>query len=127
MGAHSWLVHGYDLADPDNPAFYMNMGWNGDFDGLYTLDAVTHELVNNQNTVTLIAPENVVRFIGPEGSGAGDGSPDNPFGHISDAMVGLPDGGTLVFKADSQYSWTASSIISQPLVIKGHEVVFTSR
>jgi len=120
---HEWVIYGYNATDPDRQ-FKVNMGWGGYYDDWYTLDNVygpdgVYNL--NRDRVTGIAPRDMVRFVGA--SDAGDGSPNNPYKDIEEALAGSPDGATLIFKAGSDNTFTTPTlIINRPFTLKGEDV-----
>ncbi len=117
-GGHSWVAYGYDKAvDPNNPRFLMNMGWGGA--GIwYTCDQV---FPADQVMTTRIAPLNAVKSVGA--NNPGDGSPDDPYEDIEEAIVEAPDRATLIFKAGSVNTFAASTlVIDRPFTLKGHDV-----
>ncbi len=117
-GGHMWVVLGYDkAADPDR-LFLMNMGWRSGEVYWYTWD---HYFPVGQEHVTRIAPLNT-KFVGD--TNPGDGSPDNPFEDIEEALVGAPNGATLIFKAGSVNTFSAGTlVINQPLILKGYNAI----
>jgi hypothetical protein len=121
-GGHAWLCHGYDTtADPSNPQFYMNLGWNGDDNGWWTLDGIEFNEAGH-GSVVMLAPRNVVFFIG--GGNPGDGSPDSPFPDIETALSFVPDDSTLVFKAGEVNTFSANILVlDRPMTLKGVDVV----
>ena len=126
-GGHSWVVAGYDLADAINPSFWMNLGWGPDDIDWYTPDQLPHDLLYDHRHITGIAPLNVVNFVGPEGSASGDGSPDNPFDSLDDALSESPNVETIIFKADTDYAWSGGGVISQTVTIKGIGVTISGQ
>lgn len=116
-GGHRWVVYGYNQGI--NPwQFNMNMGWGGGSDGQYSFDNIPSGLTNSLNQVIRIAPRNVVGFVG--GSGSGDGSPDSPYRDIEEAISNAADHTTLIFKADSFNTFSASQLaVNKPLILKG--------
>jgi hypothetical protein len=126
-GGHSWVVAGYDLADADNPSFWMNMGWGDWAINWYTLDQVPRNFIYYHNNVTRIAPAGVVRFIGDEGSPTGDGSPGSPYNSLSAALIETPDHGTIIFKAGTDHDWAPGGVIDRPVTIKGEGVTISGQ
>jgi hypothetical protein len=114
--AHYWVALGYnDSTNP--PQFLMNMGWGG-VNTWNTWDGVANSC---HNYITQIAPADTVRFVG--NTAAGDGSPDNPHQNIEEAIQQAPDNATLVFKAGSVNTFSASSlVINKSLTLKGKDV-----
>lgn len=98
----------------------MNMGWGGSSDGWYTFDSAPFPL--NHDMMTRIAPQDMVKFAG--GGVAGDGSPNEPYLGIEEAIAGAPDGATLIFKAGSDNTFSAATlVIDRPFTLRGHDVV----
>jgi len=122
---HAWVIFGYNKAlDPWQ--FKMNMGWGGS-SAWYTLDPTdppepTDPPIPPLNHLTHIAPAGVVRFVG--GGVSGDGSPQNPYANVDEAVQDAPDGTTLIFKAGSDNTFaSAPLIIHKPLILKGKDVI----
>ena len=118
-GCHSWIAYGYNKGIAPDHQFYINMGSGGGGDGLYTLDSIPFNLYQVQ--ATHIAPLNV-KFVGA--IDPGDGSPDDPYEDIEEAIAEAADGATLIFKAGSDNTFVAAPlIIDKPLILKGKSVV----
>ncbi len=118
-GGHAWVIHGYD-ANYTNWRFLMNMGWGGGADGWYTLDNVPGEYHLYQSNLIHVAPLNV-RFVGDITSG--DGSPNNPYKNIEEALAAVADYTTLIFKADSVNTFSSPTlVIDKPLLLKGEGI-----
>ncbi|HWX19362.1 MAG TPA: C10 family peptidase [Candidatus Binatia bacterium] len=113
---HGWVIYGYNQGT--SPwQFNMNMGWSGNADGLYSLDLVPRGLTNNLSHITRIAPKDVVRFVGAGGSGSG--SPGSPYQNIEEGIAKAANGTTLIFKAGSYNSFSASQlVVNKPLQLK---------
>lgn len=121
-GGHSWVVFGYNKGTDPNRQFRMNMGWGGGSDGWYSCDAVPGGFTIDQRHTIQIAPLNVVKFVGA--TSAGDGSPDDPYGDIEEAVSEAPNEATLIFKAGSDNTFsTATLTITKPLTLKGRDVI----
>jgi len=126
-GGHAWVVYGYNKGTDPNRQFKMNLGWGGGCDGWYTTDVMTTcaPFTLTQEHVTHIAPLDVVKFVGAADSG--DGSPDDPYKNIREAIalppVGAPDGATLIFKAGSVNTFTGTLVITRPCTLRGYNVV----
>jgi hypothetical protein len=121
-GGHAWLVLGYDKGTDPNRQFWMNVGAGGYLDGWHTFDDVAL-FPDYQDMMTRVAPSNV-KFVGA--SGAGDGSPSNPYRDIEEALGSAPNGSTLIFKAGSVNQFAAATlVIARPLVLKGWGVTVT--
>ena len=117
---HAWVIFGYNKG-VDPWQFKMNMGW-GDPSGWYTLDNVPQNINQNHNHLTHIAPASVVRFVG--GGVYGDGSPQDPYANVEEAVQNAPNGTTLIFKAGSINTFVAAPlIINKPLILKGKSVI----
>jgi hypothetical protein len=118
-GGHAWVTFGYNkLTDPDRQ-FRMNLGWGyvGGQDGWYTCDGV---FPSGQGHDVRIAPLSV-KFVGA--SDPGDGSPLDPYQNIEEAIVEAPDSSTLIFKAGSDNTFSAATlVINRPLTLKGRDV-----
>jgi hypothetical protein len=124
-GSHTWTCFGYDTATDPDREIKMNMGWDGRGDGWFTYDTVAtlgfvFEVTNNTKQ---IAP-NSVRFVGS--TDPGDGSPDEPYLDIAEALLEAPDHSTLIFKAGSENTFPDSLIINRPFILKGREVTLHS-
>ncbi len=129
-GGHAWVVYGYDTS-PEDPQFLMNMGWGGGGDDWYSCDKIGNPDPNDPNDfpwfdsdqgqVYRLAPLDVVQFVNT--SGSGDGSPDNSYGGIEEAIAEAPDGTTLIFKAGSVNTFAVPNlVIDRPLTLKGYDV-----
>jgi hypothetical protein len=126
LGGHTWIIYGFNKATDPNRQFMMNFGWNDGSDGWYTYDSIDcwanppgPEFNNDQDHVTRIAPQGVVKFVGAAGSG--DGSPSSPYQNIEEALNNAADGSTLIFKAGSTNLFsTGSLVINRPLTLKGY-------
>ncbi len=121
---HCWVVFGYDKGTDPNRQFKMNMGWGGDYSsppyGWYSLDNVPKGLIHDHRRVTDIAPL-MVKFVGV--GDAGDGGPYHPYKNIEEAMAKAPNGATLIFKAGSDNTFSAGTlVINRPLTLKGKDV-----
>ena len=116
---HIFVAYGYNKGTDPDRQFKMNMGHGGGDDGWFSLDSLVYDL--HQKHLTQIAPRDVVRFVGAPH--AGDGSPDNPYEDIDEALASVPDGTTLVFKAGSTNTFSAGSlVIDRPITLKGYNV-----
>jgi hypothetical protein len=118
IDAHSWFMQGYQRTGvPDSILFYQNKG------DLH--NEVWYILRENEGRefVRHIAPQSVVRFVGA--GSTGDGSPKDPYQNIEAAIAvgAAPDGATLIFKAGSTNTFSASTLtIDRPLTLKGYQV-----
>ncbi len=118
---HIWVVFGYNKGTDPNRQFKMNMGWGGNNDGWYSLDNVTQGLNIHQYHVTMIAPLNVVQFVGS--SSPGDGSPSAPYQNLREAVNNASDGTDLLFKAGTVNTITSGPLtIEKRLTLKGRNV-----
>jgi hypothetical protein len=69
-----------------------------------------------------IAPAGVVKFVGYLLSG--DGSPSTPYRNVESAIASAPSGATLIFKAGSDNTFSATELtISRPFTLKGKDVI----
>jgi len=116
-GGHSFVVCGYnDTVSPRQ--FLINKGWGGGATAWLSLDAF---FPDDQYQVMYIAPLSVVRFAGS--SFVGTGTPDHPYITLVAALADVPDGTTLIMKADSTHSLpTYAATLSRPLTLKGANV-----
>ena len=120
-GGHNWVVLGYNKGTDPNREFMMNMGY-GNPGAWYARDAVPGGCTVNQKHLIQIAPLNVVKFVGA--AVLGDGSPDDPYRDIEEAIVEAPNSATLIFKAGSDNTFSAATLtITKPLTLKGVDVV----
>jgi hypothetical protein len=118
-GGHAWVVSGYNKGTDPDREFWMNMGWGGSSDGWYTFDSAPFPL--NHDMMTRIAPLDMVKFVG--GGVAGDGSPNEPYLGIEQAIAGASDGATLIFKAGSVNTFSGDTLfINRPFTLKGKDV-----
>lgn len=118
-GGHAYVLYGYDTVhDPNNVYFLFNMGWSvAEGHIWYALDDPAY-FPNSQDHLIRIAPANVVRFVGNTVSGSG--SPASPHLNIEEALASAPDGATLIFKADTVNTFSASRlVINRPLTLRG--------
>jgi hypothetical protein len=113
---HSWVILGYNrLFLPDSMQFRGDGGW-------YTVGPVFQE----HPFVYRIAPKNVVKFVGAPNPG--DGSPNDPYRDIEEAIVEAPDNATLIFKAGSDNTFSAAPlIIDRPFTLKGRDVTIRKK
>ncbi len=117
-GSHVWVASGVDTTDPSIPLFWMNLGAESTTIGWYRLDNVPSGLTLDQKQISGLAPLGVVNFVGPSQGAGADGSPDNPFGDIMEALNDTPDNGTLIIKANTNEIWDTGGIIDRPVTIK---------
>jgi hypothetical protein len=124
-GAHTWTCFGYDTSTDPDREIRMNMGWDGSGDGWFTYDTVATEgfVFQVTDNTEQIAPLSV-KFVGA--AGAGDGSPEEPYQNITEALDEAPDHSTLIFKAGSENMFAGSLIIDRPFILKGREVTLHS-
>ena len=126
-GGHAWVVCGYDDTGPD-VQFLMNFGWGGGCDPTnvaqwFTVDNVNYD--TDQKYVRYIAPEQGVKFVGA--ADAGDGSPNDPYENIEEAIVEAADNTALIFKAGSVNTFSAATLtISKPLTLRGYNATIHS-
>jgi hypothetical protein len=127
-GGHAWVVYGYNKATDPNRQFLMNLGWGGPGDGWYSCDNMdldgdgVPDLDMNQHHVTRIAPEDVVRFVGNDN--AGDGTPNDPYQDIEEAIAEAQDDATLIFRAGSINTFSVDTlVIDRPFTLKGWDVI----
>ena len=116
---HSWVLFAYNRTFlPDSIQFGMN-SVNGAIDWISWENTYPYA---KHCFIRYIAPENVVKFVGAQNPG--DGSPDDPYQNVQEAIVEAPDGATLIFKAGSDNTFSGSSLlIDKPLTLKGKSVV----
>jgi len=89
-------------------------------DGWYFYDKLDYNIF--QEHCTGIVPESGVGFVGDENPG--DGSPDNPFQDIEEAIAAVPDSVTLIFKTGLVKPFSADTlVIDRPMVLKGKTVI----
>ncbi len=119
-GGHQWVIYGYNSTSSQ---FKMNMGWSSTSDGWYTVSNIPSGFNLTQDNTIHIAPEGNVRFVGNTVSG--NGSPGDPCTDIEDALVVVPDGGTLIFKAGTTNTFSSSSLTISGinLTLKGEDVI----
>jgi hypothetical protein len=121
-GCHAWIVYGYNKGTDPDREFLMNLGWGpGSSHVWYTLDSVQLAYTLDQQHATQLAPLDVVKFVGDDNTG--DGSPDDPYEDVEEAIVDAPDGVTLIFKAGSTNTFSSSPlVINRPFTLKGYNV-----
>ncbi|UCE74348.1 MAG: C10 family peptidase [Methanomassiliicoccales archaeon] len=113
-GGHAYVLYGYNKGTDLNREFLMNMGRSGVYYVWYSLDSTPYH--KKQDHLIRIAPLNVVKFVGSDNPG--DGSPDDPYEDIEEAIINAPDGATLIFKAGSINIFsTATLVINKPLIL----------
>jgi hypothetical protein len=103
----------------------MNMGWSGNGDGWFTYDTVATAgfVFDVLGQTKNIAPTKV-KFVGA--LDLGDGSPDDPYRDIEEAISEAPDNSTLIFKAGSSNAFSAAALtINRPLTLKGRDVTIS--
>lgn len=123
---HAWVVFGYNKATDPDRQFKMNLGWGGGSDGWYSCDDINlpGPYTEDQFIIKWIAPLDVVQFVDSLFFDPGDGSPDDPYENIEEAIVEAPDGATLILKAGSVNTFSAATlVIDKPLTLKGYDVV----
>ena len=108
---HAWIIHGYNrLFLPDSMQFRDDNGWQ-----------TFNPAVTVHPFVYYIAPENVVKFVGAKNRG--DGSPDDPYEDIEEAIAEAPNNSILIFKAGSDNTFSTSTLtITRPLTLRGRNV-----
>lgn len=123
-GGHAWVCYGYNK-NLSPWQFLMNMGWGPATSHVwYSLDDVNLQFILHQYHATRLAPLNVVGFVGA--SDPGDGSPDDPYQDIEEAIVEAPDNSTLIFKAGSNNAFSAATLtIDRPLTLTGRDVTIS--
>ncbi len=122
-GGHTFVVYGYNKrTDPDRQ-FLTNMGHGSDYYAWYTYDNIPYS--DDKQTVTWIAPRDVIRFVGSTPF-SGNGTPSDPYVDIEEAILWAPDHATLIFKAGSVNTFSSPTlVIDRPLVLKGEDVVIS--
>ncbi|MBN1259697.1 MAG: C10 family peptidase [Anaerolineae bacterium] len=116
---HRWVVLGYNTGASPGPEFLMNMGWGG-APVWYTCDGSPYP--TNQSQASRLAPEDMVKFVGDTNDG--DGSPDDPYEDIQEALNEAPDNATLIFKASSINAFSGASLsIDGPFTLKGYYAI----
>jgi hypothetical protein len=117
---HAWVLYGYNLTT--SPWQYkMNMGWDGNNNGWYSMDSIPLSYNFGQDSMIRLAPLGVVRFVGNTTSG--DGSPDSPYQNIEQAVSNAPNNTTLIFKAGTVNTFSDGTLtINKPLTLKGKNV-----
>lgn len=117
---HDMVIYGYAI---DTDQFLINMGWGpGTNHVWYTLSSVPYGHYQFFNT--RIAPVNV-KFVG-HGSLVNDGSPNDPYSSLSDALDKAPSNGTVIMHAGDSYSTSDTIQRHDPLTIRGHHVTITA-
>jgi len=109
---HAWVIYGYNrLPLPDELQFFQDNAW-------HTMGS--H--VIRWGMVRRIAPRDHVKFVGA--SSPGDGTPDDPYQNVAEAIAESPSGSTLIFKAGStNYFSTATLVIDDPHILRGRNAV----
>jgi len=118
--SHAWVIYGYNKGTDPDRQFLVNMGWGGQDDGWYTCDNIAYHL--SQKQIIRIAPEDAVQFVGNVDHG--NGSPDHPYQDMEEALATAPDSVTLIFRAGTQMSFTADTLVlDRPMVLKGKMIL----
>jgi len=116
---HAWIVIGYNKLHTPAWQFLMNLGW-GTGPAWYMCDSIPDNYNSFQKHTIMIAPENVVKFVGNIDNG--DGSPDNPYWDIEEANNISADNTTWIFKAGSDNRFSSDSlVIDNPHTLKGRD------
>ena len=116
---HAWVVLGYDKSTDPDRSFKVNMGWGGSGNGWELLDFYCP--ASSMEHATRLAPKDVMKFVGS--TGAGDGSPGDPYLNVEAAVSAAPANSTLIFKAGSDNTFAASTlIINKALTLKGRNI-----
>jgi hypothetical protein len=117
---HCWVVLGYNKSTDPNRSFLMHLGWGGQA-AWYTCDNVPLGLNLSQDHIIRIAPKDVVKFVGA--TSAGDGTPNDPYKDIKEAILEAPSSAALIFKAGStNYTGVSQLTISTPMTLKGKNI-----
>ena len=118
---HAMVIYGYKKSTDQ---FLINMGWGGASSYVWaTLSNVEFKL--EQSFIVAIAPT-VVKFVG-QGFFINDGSPNNPYTNLKDALERSVTGQTIILKAG--YRYTINEKIEKDgggIIIKGQHVVIRS-
>jgi len=116
--SHAWVCDGYNACDT-LILFHWKMGWQFTNDVWATVSDLDDSTgCVYENHIRYIAPERVVRFIGADNPG--DGSPNDPYETLDEALINTTNAATFVFKAGSDNTFSATSItINRPLTLKG--------
>jgi hypothetical protein len=122
---HCWVVFGYNrIPSFSNPQFKMHMGWGGNT-GWYTIDTAEGFTID-QDHVFRIAPRDRVKFVGD--NDPGNGTPNDPYRDIAEAINEAPNNATLIFKAGTVNTFSASTLtINRPFTLKGENVTIRRR
>ena len=116
-GGHQWIILGYNKQT--SPwQFKMNLGLYNTPTGWYSLDSYTYNVAQDQTMH--IAPVGTVRFIGGTVSPS-DGSPSDPYQTLDQALLQVPNGTTLIMKANSSQTLSGGQL-GRPMVLKGKDV-----
>lgn len=115
---HAWVIYGYRSTSPVE--FLMNMGHGSATSRVwYTMDNCPYP--SSQQYIRFITPT-TVKCAWPHHSG--DGTPNDPYGSVEEAISEAPNGSTIVFRAGYTYDCGGGSlVVSKPLTLKGHQVV----
>jgi len=117
---HSFVAFGYNAATDPDRQFRINNGWGyvGGDEVWYSIDGSWPE---GQVYVGDFAPQQFVDFVA--GGETGDGSPGDPFGGIEEALASVTDGTTIIFKAASDNTFAAPTlIVDRPMTLRGKDV-----
>jgi hypothetical protein len=122
-GSHTWVLYGYNKSTDPDRQFKMNMGWDGDGDGWFCLDTVATGgyVFQTSEQTNYLAPA-FAKFVWNDNPG--DGSPNDPYQNLQEALAEAPDGAMLIFKAGSDNTFSGDSlVIDRPLSLTGHNAV----
>jgi peptidase C10-like protein len=121
-GGHAWVVTGYTYA---SELFRMNFGWGGNCNDWYLIDGFDdcYTFDEWRRIMRDTAPKDVIKFVG--GGSAGDGSPDDPYANIEEAIAEANlYNKTLVFKSGSTNPFYADEVIlDQKCELRGLDVI----
>lgn len=129
VAGHAWVVCGYDDSGAD-AQFLMNFGWGGGCAQWYTIDTIDpidvdgdgipDNFNSDQKYVRFIAPDEGVKFVGA--ADPGDGTPNDPYENIEEAIAEAANNTTLIFKAGSENTFSAATLtINKPLTLKAYD------
>jgi len=124
-GRHAFIIYGFN-AGVSPIQYLMNIGHGaGTHNVWHTKGSVKWYI--DQAIVSSIAPQHMVRFVGPGGLPVPkyDGSPYNAYPNFVTALAdeNLPDNAIIVFKADTEQNFDSyPKLINKPLTLRGHNV-----
>lgn len=117
---HQWVVYGYHTGTNQ---YLMDMGWGG-VDAWYTADSAGQGIPLNETMTRYIAPEGKVRFVDNNDLlMGGDGTPDNPYWPLTNAINSAPNNSILIMKTETVHELSGiNATLSKPMILRGQGI-----